>query len=122
MLKTKFVTLTALATFALTGMPASAKNCNKGKPCGDTCISQNDTCHIGSSGTSTNSPASEARVPQSASDRINGVAKTANNVTANGKVCKTGKPCGNSCISMSATCHSDMVAKNTKSKKHRKHK
>jgi hypothetical protein len=30
------------------GDGGSAKNCNKGKPCGKTCIAANETCHVSS--------------------------------------------------------------------------
>ena len=30
------------------------KNCTYGKPCGNTCISQNETCHVGSFGSESN--------------------------------------------------------------------
>jgi len=36
----------SLATFALFIFPVQAKNCRKGIPCGNTCISANKTCRI----------------------------------------------------------------------------
>ena len=50
---------------------SAAPDCKTGKPCGDSCIAKDKTCHIASK------PA---------------------------KVCKTGKPCGDTCISADKTC------------------
>lgn len=41
--------LLALAV-ALAAPQAEAKNCTRGKPCGNSCIARNETCHKGSAG------------------------------------------------------------------------
>lgn len=43
----KFI-LGALITLSLFAIDAEARNCKKGKPCGNSCIAMNRTCHIGS--------------------------------------------------------------------------
>jgi endonuclease YncB( thermonuclease family) len=43
----------SLSLLAIFTTSAFAKTCHVGKPCGDTCISLNDTCHIGGGGTIT---------------------------------------------------------------------
>jgi hypothetical protein len=45
--------LLSLALLAAFAAPAFAKVCTVGKPCGNTCISQSDTCHIGGGGVTT---------------------------------------------------------------------
>lgn len=48
-------------------LPAAfAKNCSKGKPCGDTCINVNYTCHVGSGTSSSTSRLSAVAVPYTA--------------------------------------------------------
>merc|ERR1711907_535767 len=56
------------------------KTCKKGKPCGDTCISQDAECH-----------------------RPHGCACALSCC----KHCVNGKPCGNSCIEKTDTCQQD---------------
>ena len=55
------------------------KVCTTGKPCGDACIADTDTCHKPSG---------------CACDRAGCC-----------KVCTTGKPCGDACIADTDTCH-----------------
>lgn len=38
----------------------TAKNCKKGKPCGNTCIAWNKTCHVGTSSSTSSSSTSVA--------------------------------------------------------------
>lgn len=45
----KFVTLCSAAMMFIGFNAQAAKTCTVGKPCGDSCISQNDVCHIGTS-------------------------------------------------------------------------
>ena len=74
-----------------------ARNCKKGKPCGNSCISKNDVCHKESGAAPAESTAaapaeSPAQAPsEAAATKV--------------KHCKKGKPCGNSCISEKATCN-----------------
>ena len=39
------IVIAAIAALAFAGA-ADAKTCAKGKPCGNSCIAQSDTCHI----------------------------------------------------------------------------
>ncbi len=55
-----------------------AKDCKKGKPCGEACIPKNKECTI--------APAAAA---------------------APKKECKKGKPCGNACIAKDKVCKAD---------------
>lgn len=56
MVRRPFFAILILAAM-LVGQAALAKNCVKGKPCGNTCINVNYTCHVGSSSTSSIAPA-----------------------------------------------------------------
>ena len=86
---------------------AFAKNCKKGKPCGNACISKEDVCHKESGGSAVAAPGpaptTSTNAPSTTSPTAN-VTTTTENPT-NAKVCKKGKPCGNSCISEKAVCH-----------------
>ena len=86
----------ALALTGLISIDARARNCHKGKPCGNSCISKNDVCHknAGSASISSEAPApSNEAAPEApaSSGRV--------------KDCKKGKRCGDTCIPMKATCH-----------------
>jgi micrococcal nuclease len=48
--------LIVLALLASTAPLEAQKNCSKGKPCGNTCIARNKTCHVGT-GTARSAPA-----------------------------------------------------------------
>jgi len=48
----------------LAALPAEAKNCKKGQPCGNSCISWSKTCHIG-----TSSPKSSSKSTTTSPDR-----------------------------------------------------
>jgi hypothetical protein len=47
MLHAKWIARALICAPLLIGLHAEAKNCTKGKPCGDGCISQEDVCHVG---------------------------------------------------------------------------
>lgn len=74
----------AAADVAADEAASSGPQCDKGKPCGNTCIAAWKECHVGQ-GTATTVP---AYTPP----------------TRSAPRCKTGKPCGNSCISWSKKC------------------
>ena len=106
-----------------TAPPAlAAKNCKKGKPCGNACISKEDVCHKPTLGEATEvHGAAPTTADEPAAAHINAVtapsadAPTAQseatqaNIATTGKVtiCKKGKPCGSSCIAEKATCHAN---------------
>ena len=75
-----------LAIFALLGsasatdQPKCSMVCSKGKPCGNACIREGDTCH------KTHGSACSIRSRCSA-------------------ICFKGKPCGDACIAEGDTCH-----------------
>jgi len=60
--------------------PGCCKVCKTGKPCGDSCIAETDTC-----------------------TKDSGCACSREGCC---KVCTTGKPCGDTCIADTDTCHS----------------
>jgi micrococcal nuclease len=45
--------------------PVYANNCNKGKPCGNTCINRNYTCHVGTGSSSSSNSTSTSYRPTS---------------------------------------------------------
>jgi hypothetical protein len=65
-------------------MSPRVPRCRIGKPCGDSCISRDKTCRVGSGSSSYSGESS-----YSGSSRPN---------------CTTGKRCGDSCISRDKTC------------------
>ena len=102
---------------------AQAKNCLKGKPCGNSCISMNDVCHVGAGSASTALDTRRTEGPtlgQRIKENLRGAARETRGAarspasdrplfgtTAGTRTrqCKTGKACGNSCIALTATCH-----------------
>lgn len=104
------ITLVLCFTFG-TATGGIARDCKKDKPCGDSCIPKNDVCpKEGGAGEATevhgaaapaDFPASIEAPAQSSEE------KTGENIATTGKVkiCKTGKPCGDSCIAQKASCH-----------------
>ena len=98
----------------------AAKNCVKGQPCGNACISNEDVCHIPTPGNAHVAPATtstheskaekmpaetakEKKVETTTAPAVPGDATVTKTVKV--KNCKKGKPCGNGCIPMKATCH-----------------
>jgi hypothetical protein len=71
------------------GNSVEARNCKKGKPCGNSCISKNDVCHKDAGVTTP--PAEVAETPSVNAEPA--------------KKCKNGKPCGKGCIAKDAVCH-----------------
>ena len=59
----RLAALLALLSIVLLTPTALAKNCTKGKPCGNTCINVNHTCHVGA-GTAQSGPLSAAIHPR----------------------------------------------------------
>ena len=90
----------SFATFFSVSSIASAKNCVKGKACGNACIAKNDVCHKGEASAPAAAPA--AGIPAAAP----APAETAPVAAKAPKECKKGKPCGNTCIPQKAVCHS----------------
>jgi hypothetical protein len=111
----KFSTLSAVKglliimfAFVLMNSTAEARNCKKGKPCGNSCIAKADVCHK-DAGTATAAPA-VAPAPAAAAPAAQAVATPAAPAAApapaeSAKVCTKGKACGNSCIAKDAVCH-----------------
>jgi hypothetical protein len=101
--------LTALVTLTIGYSAADARNCKKGKPCGNSCIAQNDVCH--KEQTTSTMAAPEAKQTQApaaapAAPAPAAAAAPATAPAAKAKNCAKGKPCGNSCIPKDAVCHS----------------
>ena len=90
-MKTALAIIFFTTTLMMPGL-AEARNCKKGKPCGNSCISKNDVCHK-------NGGTSEAvsETPVSAAPAAEATSHAA-------KHCKKGKACGNSCIPKDAVC------------------
>ena len=91
---------------------AEARNCKKGKPCGNSCIAVNDVCHKSTVGTSADTPASDPIrqvAPASATDRAQSLSAPTQGAEKkemkSAKHCTTGKSCGNACIPKDAVCH-----------------
>ena len=118
---TGFVSILFALGFATSNF-AEARHCSKGVACGNSCISKNDICHVGAGssdnrGSSNNRESLRSRIFGSRnSPANNGRAVDTSTVkqesssamqTAKTKVCRKGKPCGNSCISEKAVCHSN---------------
>jgi hypothetical protein len=76
---------------------AEARNCKKGKPCGNSCIAKNDVCHKTETSSMSEAPAS---APAAAAP----APMTAAEPSVKVKNCKKGKACGNSCIPKDAVC------------------
>ncbi|MBC7396541.1 MAG: hypothetical protein H7333_03780 [Bdellovibrionales bacterium] len=118
-MKIKTVLISSFFVFAmaLTSLDAQAlvRHCSKGQPCGNSCISKNDICHITNIGNAQSAPAAsgiETKTTAPASPAAAAPAATAAPVSAavpanatKTKNCKKGKPCGNSCIAEKAVCH-----------------
>ncbi len=126
-LKLKIVLGVLSIVFLFTSGQAEARNCKKGKPCGNSCISQKDVCHkgAGDSTTSAEAPVVQAQRPDSvapvaappaAAPPVAAPAAAApvdstpasqspNPSMKNAKNCKAGKACGNTCIPKDAVCH-----------------
>ena len=96
--------------FLVLGSNADARDCKKGKPCGNSCISKNDVCHKDET-TSKMAPTAQepasapAATPRSEAPAAAPVAAEAKSAATKEKSCKKGKPCGNSCIPKDAVCH-----------------
>lgn len=120
-MKLQSIFFTAVLLFSISA-PSSfaAKNCKKGQPCGNACISNEDVCHIPTAGSARVAPATssthgiktEAMPAETAKESppaaaiapaVPGDATVSK--SAKVKNCKKGKPCGNGCIPMKATCH-----------------
>jgi nucleoid-associated protein YgaU len=116
-ISTIFTTLVLALSLGMT-TTAFAKNCKKGKPCGNACIAKEDVCHK-PTGTAEAAPAATADAAAAASvapaaapaaamaapAATTEAAPAAAASAEKTKVCKKGKPCGNSCISEKAVCH-----------------
>jgi hypothetical protein len=101
----KFVNVTKLfATLALClfvfGSMSEARNCKKGKPCGNSCISKNDVCHKDE--TSSKAAAAPMATEPAKSEPVKSEPAASE---PKAKHCAKGKPCGNSCIAADAVCH-----------------
>ena len=105
-----------LAIAGFVTLQAEAKNCKKGKPCGNSCIAQNDVCHkeAGAVPVATRPPVHEV-APQAqaqplpvATPRQAPVTQTSSTPSLQTlpgqKTCKKGKPCGGTCIPKKAEC------------------
>jgi hypothetical protein len=79
----RITSLLGLALLLLASSLEAQKNCTKGIPCGNTCISASKVCRVGSP---------NAVVPRAAAP------------TKAGPRCVSGIPCGNSCISADKVC------------------
>ena len=93
----------SLLLVACIGVNADARNCSKGKPCGNSCISKNDVCHKDSTATASEKVKSvmNPTVPEApANQPVEATQKT----FAKAKNCSKGKSCGNSCIPKDAVC------------------
>ena len=114
-----------IAAALLFSFHAEARNCKKGKPCGNSCISQNDVCHKTGGASTTSGPSAttpaqssvpdvpKSDAPASQTKTDSGAMTGATHLrsdsapnTAKAKNCKKGKACGSSCISKDAVCHS----------------
>jgi hypothetical protein len=103
-ISTIFTTLVLALSLGMT-TTAFAKNCKKGKPCGNACIAKKDVCHK-PAGNAEAAPAATADAAAMAAPAATTEAAPAATASAEKtKVCKKGKPCGNSCISEKAVCH-----------------
>ena len=112
-------------------LTAEARNCVKGKACGNSCISQKDVCHVGTAASNTTYRGSASGASTSAAEAVPAAApapipaqnspfthpvppatapatattQPATQPTAKVRHCSKGKACGNSCIPMKAVCH-----------------
>ena len=99
--------------FFVLGSTANARDCKKGKPCGNSCISKNDVCHKEETSSKMAAPTAQepasapAATPKSEAAAAAPVAAEQKSAAAPAKEksCKKGKPCGSSCIPKDAVCH-----------------
>jgi hypothetical protein len=101
----KLFLLLLCLTFAFSNV-SEARNCVKGKACGNSCIAKNDVCHKGAGDqkpTPAAEPAAAAAAPVAAKEPAKEV--KAEKAAPTAKNCKKGKACGNTCIPKDAVCH-----------------
>jgi hypothetical protein len=103
-----FALICLVTSSSLFALSAEARNCTKGKPCGNSCISQKDVCHIKGGDSATNAPKeTKKEAAQEPAGNTSAATASSTDQAKKPKDCKKGKPCGNGCISAKATCHAN---------------
>jgi hypothetical protein len=99
--------LPILGMILLGAANAEARNCVKGKPCGNSCIAKNDVCHKteGATTAKEETPAKPETKTEAAPSKEAAAEPAKEEKSKKAKNCKKGKPCGDSCIPEKATCH-----------------
>jgi hypothetical protein len=110
--KLSSILLVLALSFGVTSISDAAPTCTKGKPCGESCIAKDKECHVGAAADtmatkSTPAPTktmTTAKEPAATKEPTT-MAKAPTTAAGETKQCKSGKLCGDTCISKNKTCN-----------------